>query len=615
MHVSARLRVLFCLVGLTGAALAAQTPADQVRRPGLIAVHATTPIDLREWDTRINQMVRGNQLVVVSSRPDPDISGRTHESLAQYHRGIPVFGASLSRQTAQGVSVSVIGGVFEDVSVDSSAAMSATQAVRRLAEAVGAQPVGDGPRSVIFPNLDGAYRHAYLVTMSDTNTYIVDAVSGHVLWTIEETQTQGEIGAGTGSMGDAKKMSTTQVAGAFRAHDQLRPAPIRTFDTRGSDVALNRLLQPPGAAVDGDFSVDADNTWADPAVVDTHAHTGWMEDYLFKQVGWTGIDNRRGTITSAVHAGLVNNAFFIAPPFGADGRGMFVYGRTPAGVPMTSLDIVAHEMMHGVTNAALVQRTGNGLFGSLFVDRFGPSAVTFGGSSLSCDSAVFNFSDGRQLPILCNAGRYVLVSNHGGAINEGFSDVFGIAAEFFHHPVGTGALQADYRMGEDITGLGASRAADVPASRAIGSSLGAMPYPDHVSRLFSFVLAIVQGTRSNPISVTPLPWVVVGDQLATLPTPDSGGVHLNSTILSHAFYLAVEGGRNATSGVTVQGVGAANRLQIERVFFRAMTVMMPNVPSMQAAAQATVQAAVDLYGPASSAAVATRQAMQAVGLM
>ena len=87
MRVSARLRILFCLLVLTGAALAAQTPAGQLRRPGLVAVHATTPIDLREWDTRINQMVRGNQLVVLSARADPDISGRTHESLAQVPPG------------------------------------------------------------------------------------------------------------------------------------------------------------------------------------------------------------------------------------------------------------------------------------------------------------------------------------------------------------------------------------------------------------------------------------------------------------------------------------------------------------------------------------------------
>src|SRR5258708_18281891 len=35
-----------------------------------------------------------------------------------------------------------------------------------------------------------------------------------------------------------------------------------------------------------------------------------------------------------------------------------------------------------------------------------------------------------------------------------------------------------------------------------------------------------------------------------------------STIVTHAFYLAIEGGTNRTSGLTVAGEGAANREQI-----------------------------------------------------
>ena len=610
-----RLRALLCLLVPVSAVLSAQAPTGPSTPPGLVAVRATTPADLRAWDTAINQMVRANQLIILNSRPDPDIEGRRHESLGQYYQGIPVYGGSLSRQTAQGVTVSIIGTVFEGISTDPAPTMSADQAALALGRTSGGRLVGDA-RLVVFPTLLGDYRLAYRATMSDMKTYIVDAASGGVLWTTDEVQTQNQVGLGIGVLGDRKKISTTQAAGGFRTHDQHRPAPIRTFDTRGSEETLERLLQPPGAAVDSDFAVDADNTWAAPAVVDTHVHSGWTEDYLFKQVGWTGIDNRRGTITSAVHTGLVNNAFFIPPPFGADGRGMFVYGRTPAGVPLTPLDIVGHEMMHGVTHASLTQRTGSGLLNTLFIDRFGPTTMTSGGAAFPCDTTVVVLTDGTRLPLLCNAGRYVLVSNHPGAINEAFSDVFGMAAEFFHQPAGTGPLRADYKQGEDVTGLGAARAADVPASlTAMTSSLGTIPYPDHASRTFNFLVAVVEGPRTNPTAVHVLPWVLIGDQLAVLPSNDGSGVHVNATVLSHAYYLAVEGGRNATSGLTVQGVGAANRAQIERAFFRAMTLMMPTAPTMPTAAETIVQAAVDLHGAANTATVAIRQAMQAVGLL
>jgi Zn-dependent metalloprotease len=129
------------------------------------------------------------------------------------------------------------------------------------------------------------------------------------------------------------------------------------------------------------------------------------------------------------------------------------------------------------------------------------------------------------------------------------------------------------------------------------------------------MLGVAQGTRANPISVIVLPWMLQGTQLVTVPTPDGGGVHLNATVLSHVFYLAIEGRRNATSGITVTGVGAANRQQIERAFFRAITVLMPNAPTLATAGLAVAQAAVDLYGANSAPAIATRQAMQAVGLL
>ena len=36
---------------------------------------------------------------------------------------------------------------------------------------------------------------------------------------------------------------------------------------------------------------------------------------------------------------------------------------------------------------------------------------------------------------------------------------------------------------------------------------------------------------------------------------DSGGVHLNSTIYGHAFYLLAHGGVNRVSGIYVNGIG------------------------------------------------------------
>ena len=49
-----------------------------------------------------------------------------------------------------------------------------------------------------------------------------------------------------------------------------------------------------------------------------------------------------------------------------------------------------------------------------------------------------------------------------------------------------------------------------------------------------------------------------------------GAEHWNSLILSHAYYLAVEGGTHRTNGMTVEGIGGTNREEMERIFFHAM---------------------------------------------
>ena len=64
-------------------------------------------------------------------------------------------------------------------------------------------------------------------------------------------------------------------------------------------------------------------------------------------------------------------------------------------------------------------------------------------------------------------------------------------------------------------------------------------------------------------------------------------------IANHAFYLAIEGGTNRTSGLSVTGVGGANREQIEKVFYRAFAFLMPANATFSTARAATIQASRD----------------------
>lgn len=168
----------------------------------------------------------------------------------------------------------------------------------------------------------------------------------------------------------------------------------------------------------------------------------------------------------------------------------------------------------------------------------------------------------------------LIYMDESGALNEAFSDIMGTAVEFFYQPAGSGNLRADYLLAEDVVKPSGIRSMADP---------GRFGHPDHYSIRFTG-------------------------------TADNGGVHINSGIANHAFYLAIEGGANRTSGIAVQGVGGANREQIENVFYRAFTELMPSSATFSIARAATLQAARDLYGAGSSVERAVADAWTAVGV-
>jgi Zn-dependent metalloprotease len=80
------------------------------------------------------------------------------------------------------------------------------------------------------------------------------------------------------------------------------------------------------------------------------------------------------------------------------------------------------------------------------------------------------------------------------------------------------------------------------------------------------------------------------------------------------YYLAIMGGTNRVSKITVQGVGFDHRDQIEQVIYRAFTTMLPSNATFSVARAATIQAARDLFGLGSPAETAMTQAWDAVGV-
>ena len=308
---------------------------------------------LRRLDNLVDALARTDELALASRFPDRQLSGREHESFRQYHNGIPVHGGGVSRQLAGGVAVSIFGTIHRDIDMDTIPGLSADEALARIERRAGTGPATDDPPELVilpYPFTAG-YALVWRATMRDFRTYFLDARTGAVVHVEHEVREQGAaVGVGSGILNDRKKLSTSQAGGAFQAYDRLRPAEIVTLDLRYNEARQNALNDPRGPSwAPSDVASDADNDWSDPAVVDGHAHLGFTYDYLAARHGWGGIDGRNGRILSMVNIG-VGNAFWISPPFGPEGLGVVAFGAWDDGAPLVSADIVAHEVMHGVTH-------------------------------------------------------------------------------------------------------------------------------------------------------------------------------------------------------------------------------------------------------------------------
>jgi bacillolysin len=172
----------------------------------------------------------------------------------------------------------------------------------------------------------------------------------------------------------------------------------------------------------------------------------------------------------------------------------------------------------------------------------------------------------------------LIYQNESGALNESFSDIMGSSIEFFAAAHGFDpAGSPDFIIGEDvcvINGLPGIRNMADPAEKGD---------PDHYSER-----------------------QVGGD--------DGGGVHFNSGIPNHAYYLLVNGGSNAGearghphSGPVVAGIGMA---PAEQIFYLAF-VGLPENATMCQARLATQAVAAALFP---STVTSVSNAWQAVGV-
>ncbi len=544
---------------LTLALPSAQAQGDQFGSQGIARARtiAVAGASGPEWDREIASLERQGTLRLVASREDAMIEGRVDDRFDQYFGEARVFGGQVVRQRASDGTISVFGRVFDRVSLPSaSARLSADQAIERATLIAGNPPLG-GRRAelVALPLADDAFHLAWYMkvfTGTDLIALFVDAVSGEEVFRYSDMQTQSALGTGTGVWGDRKKVSAKQSGGAFITDDGLRPPSLITFDLKGNPTRTYNVLYFGAATTAADIGTDTDNTWTDGAVVDGHVYVGFTYDYYFRRFDRRGLDGNNKVVRAIIHPANRNNVFSYDD------------------------DVVGRFLL----NAFWCGSCGSDGQGFMVFGDGLPNNVTSGGQNVTWFSASADIVAHELTHAVTEYTSGLLYLNESGALNEAFSDMMGQSADAYMRAQGWLSGTGNYVLGEDVLTARAPGSLNGTRSMADPQAFGD---PDHYSRRYT-------GTEDN------------------------GGVHINSGIPNHAFYLAVEGGTNRTSGMAVTGVGAANREQVERVFYRAFTQFLPNNATFSIARQATLRAATDLYGGSSPAFRAVEQAWTAVGV-
>lgn len=169
------------LRGTTMIAARAVAPASLVSLGGPWQVAAIEPADVRLWDTYVDRLARSGEVHVVARRPDTIVPGRTHERLQQFHRGVPIFGGDLTRQTMGGVTVSIFGSIHSGVNVSTAPAVSSDEAQAIVARR-GLHPVAAS--LTILPIDGGGYALTWRVDAREglrVHDVFVHASTGEVL--------------------------------------------------------------------------------------------------------------------------------------------------------------------------------------------------------------------------------------------------------------------------------------------------------------------------------------------------------------------------------------------------------------------------------------------------
>ncbi len=471
---------------------------------------------------------------------ETDLLGFSHYRYQETFDGIPIHGAIYLVHTKDGKISSMNGKLIRNLSTNSKPSLSEKDALGKALAATGASkykweiPEEEAMLKNLFGNAATYFPKGELIFITENgsdksknyrlayrfdifaheplsrNFIFIDAETGELIVKFNRLKNT-EFPATAHTKFSGERTITTSDT-TINGTQMYR---LRELSQRNVPIITLNLQRRTNFASAVDF-LDSNNVWnnfnsnLDEIATDAHWATEVVYDYFLTKFGRNGIDGNNMPMVSLVH--FYNNwpnAMWTGQ-FMVYGDGNAAYGL----MPFTTLDIAGHEITHGV------------------------------------DEHTANLD----------------YQNESGALNEGFSDIFGSCIEHFVKPSNTNWL-----IGEDI-----------------GQYFRSMKNP----KMFQ-----------QPETYKGLYWDSIQQE-----------VHHNSSVLSRWFYLLVEGGTGINdlgNEYNVQGIGWDTAAIIA---YRTMSVYLTQTSNYHEARFFAIQAATDLFGVCSPQVASTINAFYAVGI-
>lgn len=454
------------------------------------------------------------------------VDNQQHHRYKQYYKGIAVMGGELIGHTSNGIVNYITGNILPEINLLTTPSYSANEAIEKALVASGSEEYyweryqGESlPTAELciidkaYPEFSGDYQLAYKVNIYsvaplDKSVYFLDAHTGQVVQKISEICQESVPASGLTLYYGERDFVT----------DSIGPNEYHLIDrSRGNGNTTYRDTDGRTILTDSDNYWDLTDKHNHSAAIDAHFATAHFYDLLLEYFGWEGLDGQGRSMDCVVNyrdGTPYLNAFW-------DGNYAWFGDGDCHNGPLTSIDVVAHEFAHGLTDftSDLVYMDEPGALNEAMSDIFGKACEYY----IVPDEFTWYIGETFNLTSFTNPFRYMADPSSFGdpeyyrgnlwhtdeSDNGGVHTNSGVLNYWFYLLVDGGSGINEKGFAFDVQGLGMETAVQIPFLMQSGYLTRTSNYNDAYN---ASILATesLYGAESPEMQSVKDAWKVVG---------------------------------------------------------------------------------------------------------